>query len=119
MSKIAKAILVAMGEIGYLQKDKTVGSGGSAYKGLSDNKATQAIRDALIKAGIVAIPTRVRPTPSCKTTHYEGIDSYGKHAMKLAVFTEVLVTYTLIHAESGESVTVQAIGHGVGTLVTR
>lgn len=113
MKNLASAILVAMQTIGYLQKDKTVGSGNSSYKGLSDQKATQGIREALMGAGIIALPTVVEPTANCKVSHFEAVDSYGKSTMKLAVFTEVRITYTLIHAESGESATIQAIGQGV------
>jgi len=112
MVNLAKAILVAMNEIGYLQKDKQVGEGSNAYKGLSDQKATQGIRDALMKAGIVALNTKCRPTKNCKVQYFETINKYNKPVLQINVFTEVKMTYTLIHAESGESMTVQALGHG-------
>ena len=46
-------------------------------------------------------------------THFEGVDKYKNTVMKVAVFTEVLMTYKLIHTESGEFETIQAIGQGV------
>ena len=113
MVNLAKALLVAMQEIGYLQKDKQVGEGKSAYKALSDNKATQGIREALIKAGIVALPTRIVLTDKCAVTNWQEQNQYGNASTKTHVFTEVLMTYTLIHAESGESAEIQAIGHGI------
>lgn len=111
MKEIAKAMLVAMSEIGYLQKDKDVGSGKSSYKGLTDQKATQACRSALMKAGIVAVPVDVQEETKLDT--WLGTSNSGYETMKVHVFTKVKMTYMLIHAESGESVTVQAIGHGI------
>ena len=111
MKEIAKALLVAMNEIGYLQKDKHVGTATSGYKGLTDQKATQACRSALMKAGIVAIPVDVQEETKLDT--WLGTSNSGYETMKVHVFTKVKMTYMLIHTESGESVTVQAIGHGI------
>ena len=111
MKEIAKALLVAMNEIGYLQKDKHVGTATNGYKGLTDQKATQACRSALMNAGIVAIPVDVQEETKLDT--WLGTSNSGYETMKVHVFTKVKMTYMLIHAESGESVTVQAIGHGI------
>lgn len=113
MKELAKALLVAMQEIGYLQKDKQVGEGKSAYKALSDNKATQAIRAALIKGGIVALPTDILLTDKCQVLNWQETNQYGNASTKTYVFTEVLMTFTLIHAESGESISVKSLGHGI------
>lgn len=110
MKDLSSAILGAMKQIGYLQRDKEVGAGKNAYKGLTDQKATGAIREALIANGIIAIQTAIEEETSIE--RWQEKTQYGSKA-KLHIFTRVKVTFTLIHADSGESLQAQAIGHGI------
>ncbi len=43
--------------IGYIQKDKSVSTGGGSYKGVTHDAVTGMIRDALIKQGVVIVPS--------------------------------------------------------------
>ncbi len=114
MKEIAKALLKVMSEIAHLQTDKQVGIGNSAYKGLSDQKATGTIRKALIKHGIIALQSQIEEE-STTENWLEQNEYNGKitQKAKIQVFTRVKCTITLIHAESGESATIQAVGHGI------
>lgn len=43
--------------IGYVQKDKSVSTGGGSYKAVTHDAVTSMIRDALIKHGVVIVPS--------------------------------------------------------------
>lgn len=43
--------------IGYVQKDKAVSTGGGSYKAVTHDAVTGMIRDALIKQGVVIVPS--------------------------------------------------------------
>ena len=114
MKNLAQALLKVMGEISHLQTDKQVGTGGSSYKGLSDQKATGTIRKALIKYGIIALQSQVLEETT--TENWLEQNEYNgriTQKAKIHVFTRVRSTITLIHAESGESTQIQAVGHGI------
>lgn len=110
MKELAKAIMIAMQKVSHLQSDKKVGAGNNSYKGISDQKATKHIREALLSAGVVALPVDIEVSTS--PHQYTEETNYGLKA-KVHVFCEVKTTIMLVHAESGESQTVKAIGHGV------
>lgn len=43
--------------IGYVQKDKAVSTGGGSYKAVTHDAVTGMVRDALIKQGVVIVPS--------------------------------------------------------------
>ena len=43
--------------IGYVQKDKAVSTGGGSYKAVTHDAGTGLVRDALIKHGVVIVPS--------------------------------------------------------------
>ena len=45
--------------IGYVQKDKAVSTGGGSYKAVTHDAVTGMVRDALIKHGVVIVPSVV------------------------------------------------------------
>lgn len=47
-------------KVDYLQKDKSVSTGGGAYKAISHDKVTAILREHLIAFGIVCIPNLVK-----------------------------------------------------------
>ena len=114
MKNLATALLAVMAEISHLQSDKTVGTGNSSYKGISDQKATGTIRKALIKHGIVALQSNIEEVTTTENW-LEQSEYNGKitQKAKIQVLTRVKATITLIHADSGETATIQAIGHGI------
>jgi len=107
--KITKAILAVMDEVKSIDKDSTIGSGNSSYKGVSDKNVKLVIGRAMQKNGLVMLPTSIEP--KTEVSRWEEKTSYGLK-QKQSVFTEVITKYTLLH-ESGESIEISGYGHGV------
>lgn len=57
MSNIYQRINEVRKMIGYVQKDKAVSTGGGSYKAVTHDAVTGMIRDALIKHGVVIVPS--------------------------------------------------------------
>lgn len=114
MENIAKAILEVMGMVQGIDKDMNVGTGGSSYKGVSDKSVKLKVGEAMRKAGLVILPTKV--TPRTEVTRWEETSQYGSNPpqtkQKQQVFTEVTTEYLLLH-KSGESIKLEGYGHGV------
>lgn len=104
---IAKAILEVMKEVTNIEKKMNVGSGSFTYKAISDSMVRSQIKDAMVKNGLIIVPTGV----SAKTTT-DRWDEAGKS--KQSILTEATTTYLLIH-ESGESIPLAGYGQGVDT----
>lgn len=104
---IAKAILEVMKEVTNIEKKMNVGSGSFTYKAISDSMVRSQIKDAMVKNGLLIVPTGV----SAKTTT-DRWDEAGKS--KQSILTEATTTYLLIH-ESGESIPLAGYGQGVDT----
>lgn len=104
---IAKAILEVMKEVTNIEKKMNVGSGSFTYKAISDSMVRSQIKDAMVKNGLLIVPTGV----SAKTTT-DRWDEGGKS--KQSILTEATTTYLLIH-ESGESIPLAGYGQGVDT----
>lgn len=107
ITNLVKAMLKVMFTVQNIEKNMTVGSYGSSYKGVADKDVKLAISAAMIDAGLVILPTGIDPK-----TKIDRWEEGGK--MKQSVFTEVLTTYALFH-ESGEYVEIQGYGHGTDT----
>lgn len=107
MTNIAKAILEVMKEVTNIEKKMNVGSGSFTYKAISDSMVRSQIKDAMVKNGLMIVPTGV----SAKTTT-DRWDEGGKS--KQSILTEATTTYLLIH-ESGESIPLAGYGQGVDT----
>ena len=56
-SNIYQRINAVRKEIGYVQKDKTVSTGGGSYRAITHDAVTGMVRAALIEHGIVVIPS--------------------------------------------------------------
>jgi len=106
---ITAAIVKAMEEIKGVEKNTTVGTGNSSYKGVSDKDVKEVIRKAMIKNGLTILPIHIDTDIDIKS--WEEKTSYGPKQKK-EVFTRAHVTYRLIHT-SGEYIDIQGIGHGV------
>lgn len=62
--------------IGYVQKDKSVSTGGGSYKAVTHDAVTGMVREALIKHGVVIVPSVVsavfhQKEPEAKQRLYE------------------------------------------------
>lgn len=112
-TNIVKAILAVMQEVKNIDKAMTVGSGQSAYKGVADKDVKNIVGGAMAKHGLVALPISVDPTT--KVERWEQDETWNGQTtrkVKQSVFTEVKTRYLLMH-ESGESIEIEGIGHGV------
>ena len=104
---IAAAIIAVMNEVKSIDKAMTVGTGNSAYKGVSDESVKTAIGQAMAKNGLAIVPTEVQAT--------ERIDRWEDNGrMKQQVFNSVHTKYLLIHT-SGEWMELAGHGHGTDT----
>lgn len=110
MKQLAKAVLAVMEEVKGIDKNLTVGTGRSAYKGVSDQDVKKIIGTAMQKNGLCILPIGVEP--KVQVDRWEEPDYQGTIRSKQSVFTEVQTRYLLLH-ESGESLEIQGYGHGV------
>jgi len=118
MKEVHKAILAVMDEVKGIDKSMTIGTGMNSYKGVSDKDVKQIIGKSLFKNGLTIIPIKIVPT--IRVDRWEEVDPYSKSVpkdlkSKQQIFTEVLCTYLITHAVSGESVEIMGYGHGVDT----
>ncbi len=56
---IAEKIKKVMDEVSFVQKDMKVGSGNYGYKATSSRQVIRAVRESMIKHGLVLVPTFV------------------------------------------------------------
>ncbi len=109
---IALAIIKTMQEIKGVEKNLAVSTGSSSYKAVSDKDVKAVIKPAMAKNGLCILPIKIEQD----TQQLVKETSYNGHINKKPyVFTEVKVTYLLLH-ESGESIEIQGIGHGVDSI---
>jgi len=47
-------------QVGYVQKDKSVSTGGGSYKAVTHDQVTAILREHLIEQGVVSVPTLVK-----------------------------------------------------------
>lgn len=108
------AIIKVMREVKGIEKNLSVGTGNSSYKGVADKDVKEAVGKAMEANGLAILPIGI--TPSVTIERWEETSQYGNNPpqtkMKQSVFTEVQTKYLLIH-ESGESEEIVGYGHGV------
>lgn len=102
--KLAQALGAAFIEVdGYVQR---TGEHQQGYKFASDADLIKAVRPAMAKHGLVILPSRV-----VATTREAGKTNAG--ADRFLTTTEC--SYILVHADSGEQMTLGMAGSGMGT----
>jgi hypothetical protein len=112
ITNIYDAMICVMKEVKNIEKSMTIGTGNNSYKGISDKDVKQKIGEAMVKNNLVCFPIKIEPTT--KIERWEEMDSYSKTMKtKQSVFTEVLVTYKIIYALSGEYIEIQGFGYGI------
>lgn len=112
-SNLAYAMTLVMNEVKNIDKAMTVGSGNHSYKGVADKDVKYLIGSSMGKHGLTCVPIDIKPTT--KVERWVEETSYGKK-QKQSVFTEVLATYRITHAESGETIDIMGYGHGVDSM---
>jgi len=109
MKNLTQAVNKVMAEVENVEKAMTIGNGRNSYKGVSDKDVKLMFNRAFRKNGLAMFQTKVEPTT--KVERWVEDSQYGPK-QKQSVFTEVVVTYTLIHS-SGELIELQGYGHGI------
>ena len=87
--------------IGYVQKDKAVSTGGGSYKAVTHDAVTGMIRDALIKQGVVIVPSVIScvfhpKEPDAKQRLYEAM--YDIEFVNIDEPTDRIVSKQSAHA---------------------
>ncbi|OPB98959.1 hypothetical protein BAS10_04645 [Elizabethkingia meningoseptica] len=112
-TNLYKAIISVMRAVKGIDKNITVGSGNSAYQGVSDKDVKSIIGTAMEENGLAILPISV--IPKLTIERWEETSQYGNNPpqtkMKQSVLTEVECKYLLVH-ESGESIEIVGYGHG-------
>lgn len=110
---LAKAIIAVMKAVKSIDKNTTVGSGNSSYKGVSDKDVKLIIGGAMAENGLCILPLSVDPVIHIHRWEEEKIWNGQSQGMKQkqSVFTEARTKYLLLH-ESGESIVLEGYGHG-------
>ena len=104
-----QAMIEVMQEVKNIDKSMTVGKGQNSYKGVSDQDVKQAIGQAMAKNGLTCVPIDIKPT--VRIDRWEEKTNYGVK-QKQSIFTEILATYRITHAETKESIEIMGYGHG-------
>lgn len=108
MGNVYQKILNVMNEVQYLQKDDMVQTGkDKGYKAITEEKVTNAVRQALIKNKLVIIPTDME----VKKEKEKLTDAYGNE--KLNHFTSVDVEYRIQNVEDPDDYVI-AVSSGTG-----
>jgi len=106
---IHEAMIRVMKEVKNIDKSMTVGAGHNAYSGVADKDVKQAIGQSMANNGLTCVPIEIKPT--VRIDRWEEKTNYGLK-QKQSVFTEVLATYQITHAETKESINIMGYGHG-------
>ena len=104
-----QSIINVMKDVKNIDKAMTVGSGNFSYKGVADKDVKKAIGRSMASNGLTCLTVDIKPTV---TVDRWVAEEYGKTKQKQSVFTEILATYRITHADSGESIDIVGYGHG-------
>lgn len=108
-----QAMIAVMQEVKNIDKSLTVGSGYNSYSGVADKDVKQAIGQAMANNGLTCVTIDIKPTVRIdrweEETNYNGNKQMKQ---KQSVFTEILATYKITHAETKESIDIMGYGHG-------
>lgn len=106
-AQLFQKIHKVMQDIEYLQKDDKVNiSSSNSYKAISEEKVTMAVREALIKHGLVIMPV--------EQEHLKD-QILGKDGEPKGFLTTVNTKYEICDIDTGECKTIVSSGTGVDT----
>ena len=107
--EISKAIVNVMKSVRGMEKRSVVGSGRNSYSGTKDQDVKEVFNEEMSKEGLSMIPIDIEK--ECSIERWQQ-DYQGTPQMKQSVFTQVKVTFLLLHT-SGESIELKGYGQGV------
>jgi hypothetical protein len=108
MKQITQAMLNVMKVVQSVEKNKVVGTGANAYKGVEDKDVKVAIRTAMIENELIIVPISIEP--KMQIERWEEVYN-GQAKTKQSILTEVKTKYRIIHS-SGEILDIEGYGHG-------
>jgi hypothetical protein len=100
---LAEAMCRVMEHVSYVQKDKQM-SGGGSYRYVSVEAVIDALRPEMIRQQLVLLPAGIEPL---NVEHFEGKNGGRQNR------TQVIYTFKLVHAASGQSEPVVVIGEAI------
>ena len=115
IDELVKAVNKVMLQVDGVEKNSTVGTGQSSYKGTSDQDVKLAFKNAMAENGLAMFVIDI--DESCDIERWEEKKTYqGNETIRQRkeVFTKVKVTYLLAHS-SGQWIETKGIGYGVDT----
>jgi len=109
-SKLAMKIYRVMCDVPSLEKDMVVGKGTKGeYKAIGEKTVLNAVKPLFIREKLIIFPSKTETVEVTETY----VDGYGKN--KLKSMTQSNMTYTLVDAETGESIDIEVTGNGADT----
>ena len=103
---VARKILALRTEVTDIESS-TMKTKKFSYNYLSEAELTKALRPAMIKLGLVILPTNTNLT----TENYD-VDGYNVGETKKLFLSEVEVTYVIIDTETGDNLQIRVAGSG-------
>lgn len=110
-STLASAIISTMKEVEGVKKNLSIGSGAYAYKAVADLDVKREVGAAMKNNGLAIVPIKIETNVEHQEFKDE-TEEFNVFKNRRQVFTEVKVTYCLMH-ESGESM--EVVGYGQAT----
>lgn len=95
-----------------LEKTTEVGSGKNAYKAIGEATVLNEIKPLLKAQKLIMFPSKTVATEITETYP----DPYDKNKSKLKSLTQLVITFTLADAETGESIDIEVCGSGYDAL---
>lgn len=95
-----------------LEKNMTVGKGSNAYQAIGEATVLNVIKPLFKQEKLIMLPTKTVATEI--TEQYP--DPYDKTKTKTKSMTQLLITFILVDAETGESIEVEVAGNGFDSL---
>lgn len=111
--QLIEAIRSVMRDVNYLQKDDTVGTGSSSYKGISDEKVKDNVRKSMIAHGLICVPIKIdKETTVERWIEPDPYSKTGGTKQKQQIFSDIVFTFRIYHT-SGSFIEGQSSGHGI------
>jgi|GEM_PF-2731998 len=110
--KLALKIFNVMEETKAIEKDQTVGKGNNQYEAVSESSVLNEIKPLFRKHKLIMFPHKTKAVE----IQHSYPDPYDKNKTKLKSLTQLVMTFLLVDAETGESVEVEVCGNGYDAL---
>lgn len=111
-NKLALKIYNVMCATSGLEKDLTVGKGPSAYSAVGEKTVLNMIKPLFKAEKLIMFPTKTIAKEITETYP----DQYDAKKTRLKSITQLVITFTIVDVETGESVDIEVAGSGFDSL---